>query len=153
VYIIRKHLFLLFSSLIIGSFLTPRASAEATVESKVLKELKRENIKLEEQMEKLQQRLERLEPPKPITIPDSPFPFEQGVEQNYPTDVVPISEVLKKGKRIDFKVIKSEQRKDQFMKNIGTVHIGVVGGVMYHHEYIMHSIDFLPTMILEYQEN
>jgi hypothetical protein len=109
VYIIRKHLFLFYCLLIIGSFLTPRASADASVKSKDLTELKKENIKLEEQIEKLQQRLDRLEPPKPITIPDSPFPFEHGVEQNYPTDVVPISEVIKQDKRIAFKVIKSEQ--------------------------------------------
>ncbi|MFD2445449.1 hypothetical protein ACFSO7_15900 [Bacillus sp. CGMCC 1.16607] len=105
-HIIRKYLF--YSLLIIGSFISPFPSAEASVEPKDLKQLEKEKIELEEHIEKLKQRLKQLEPPKPITILDSPFPFEQGVEQIYPTDVVPISEVFKQGKKIAFKVIKSE---------------------------------------------
>ena len=56
----------------------------------------------------LEQRLDSLEPPEPTTILDSPFPFEKGTEVHFPTDVIPISEVLKEGTKIPFKVIKSE---------------------------------------------
>jgi hypothetical protein len=107
-YIIRKHLF--YSLLIIGLFITPCSITEASVEHKDIKQLKKEKIGLEEQIEKLKQRLEQLEPVKPTTILDSPFPFEQGTEETYSPDVVPISEVLKQGKRISFKIIKSEPR-------------------------------------------
>jgi hypothetical protein len=107
-YIYRKHLFLFYSLFIIGSFLLPWSSAEASVEPEDLKEMEKEKIELVEQIKKLKQRLSRLEPPKPIQIPDSPFPFEQGVEEQYPNDAVPISEVFKQGKRISFKIIKSE---------------------------------------------
>ncbi|MFJ5563677.1 hypothetical protein [Lysinibacillus xylanilyticus] len=60
------------------------------------------------QIQELEQRLDRLEPPEPTTILDSPFPFEKGTEVHFPTDVIPISEVLKEGTKIPFKVIQSE---------------------------------------------
>ncbi|MGE7924063.1 hypothetical protein ACQKND_12825 [Viridibacillus arvi] len=59
-------------------------------------------------IQELEQRLDNLEPPEPTTILDSPFPFEKGTEVHFPTDVIPISEVLKEGTKIPFKVIKSE---------------------------------------------
>ncbi|MGG0662809.1 hypothetical protein ABE042_01705 [Viridibacillus arvi] len=59
-------------------------------------------------IQELEQRLDSLEPPEPTTILDSPFPFEKGTEVHFPTDVIPISEVLKEGTKIPFKVIKSE---------------------------------------------
>ena len=62
----------------------------------------------QERIQELEQRLDSLEPPGPTTILDSPFPFEKGTEVHFPTDVIPISEVLKEGTRIPFKVIKSE---------------------------------------------
>lgn len=69
------------------------------------------NIKSEhKRIEELEQRLDSLEPPEPTTILDSPFPFEEGTDVNYPTDVIPISEVLKEGTKIPFKVIKSEPK-------------------------------------------
>ena len=61
-----------------------------------------------ERIQELEQRLDSLEPPEPTTILDSPFPFEKGTEVHFPTDVIPISEVLKEGTKIPFKVIKSE---------------------------------------------
>lgn len=61
-----------------------------------------------ERIHELEKRLDFLEPPEPTTIPDSPFPFEKGAEVHFPTDVTPISEVLKEGTKIPFKVIKSE---------------------------------------------
>lgn len=59
-------------------------------------------------IQELGQRLDSLEPPEPTTILDSPFPFEKGTDVHFPTDVIPISEVLKEGTKIPFKVIKSE---------------------------------------------
>ena len=59
-------------------------------------------------IQELEQRLDYLEPPEPITILDSPLPFEKDTEVHFPTDVIPISEVLKEGTKIHFKVIKSE---------------------------------------------
>ncbi|WP_245639421.1 hypothetical protein [Viridibacillus arvi] len=59
-------------------------------------------------IQELKQRLDSLEPPEPTTILDSPFPFEKGTEVHFPTDVIPISEVLKEGTKIPFKIIKSE---------------------------------------------
>ncbi len=59
-------------------------------------------------IQELKQRLDNLEPPEPTTILDSPFPFEQVAEVNFPTDVIPIAEVLKKQTKIPFKVIKSD---------------------------------------------
>lgn len=59
-------------------------------------------------IQELEQRLDNLEPPEPTTILDSPFPFEKGTEEHFPTDVIPISEVLKEGTKVPFKVIKSE---------------------------------------------
>ena len=61
-----------------------------------------------ERIHELEKRLDFLEPPEPTTILDSPFPFEKGTEVHFPTDVIPISEVLKEGTKIPFKVIKSE---------------------------------------------
>ena len=61
-----------------------------------------------EQIQELEKRLDYLEPSEPTTILDSPFPFEKGTEVHFPTDVIPISEVLKEGTKIPFKVIKSE---------------------------------------------
>ncbi len=61
-----------------------------------------------ERIQELEQRLEYLEPPEPTTILDSPFPFEEGREVHYPTDVIPISAVSKEGTKIPFKVIESE---------------------------------------------
>ncbi len=61
-----------------------------------------------ERIQELEQRLDSLEPPEPTTILDSPFPFEKGTEVHFPTDVIPISEVLKEGTRIPFEAIKSE---------------------------------------------
>lgn len=52
--------------------------------------------------------LDSLEPLEPTTILDSPFPFEKESEVHFPNDVIPISEVLKEGTKIPFKVIKSE---------------------------------------------
>jgi hypothetical protein len=66
------------------------------------------NDKCENQIRKLEKRLKNLEPPKPTSINDSPFPFETGTEVYYPTDVIPISEVIKQGTKIPFKVIKSD---------------------------------------------
>ena len=65
---------------------------------------KNENNRIQE----LEQRLNNLEPPEPTTILDSPFPFEKGMEEHFPTDVITISEVLKEGSKIPFKIIKSE---------------------------------------------
>ena len=62
----------------------------------------------QERIQELEKRLDFLEPPEPTTILDSPFPFEKGTEVHFPTDVIPISEVLKEGTKIPFKVIKSE---------------------------------------------
>ncbi|MFY3791918.1 hypothetical protein ACOQFO_09530 [Ureibacillus sp. MALMAid1270] len=59
-------------------------------------------------IQELEHRLENLEPPEPTTILDSPFPFEKVSEEHFPTDTLPISEVLKKGTKIPFKIIKSE---------------------------------------------
>lgn len=59
-------------------------------------------------IQELEQRLDRLEPPEPTTILDSPFPFEKGTEVHFPTDVITISEVEKEGTKIPYKVIKSE---------------------------------------------
>ncbi|QGG53764.1 hypothetical protein [Lysinibacillus pakistanensis] len=56
----------------------------------------------------VEKRLDFLEPPEPTTIFDSPLPFEKGTEVHFPTDVISISEVLKEGTRIAFKIIKSE---------------------------------------------
>ncbi|MGD6834851.1 hypothetical protein ACQCT5_22125 [Sutcliffiella halmapala] len=64
---------------------------------------KSEHIRIQE----LEQRLDNLEPPEPITILDSPFPFEKGTEIHFPTDVTEIGEVLIEGSKIPFKVIKS----------------------------------------------
>ena len=61
-----------------------------------------------ERIHELEKRLDFLEPPEPTTILDSPFSFEKGTEMHFPTDVIPISEVLKEGTKIPFKVIKSE---------------------------------------------
>lgn len=62
----------------------------------------------QERINELEKRLDYLEPSEPTTILDSPFPFEKGTEVHFPTDVNPISEVLKEGLNIPFKVIKSE---------------------------------------------
>ena len=62
----------------------------------------------EKRIQELEQRLGNLEPPKPTTILDSPFPFEKGTEVYFPTDVIPISEVITQGTKIPFKVIKNE---------------------------------------------
>ncbi|HJF32180.1 MAG TPA: hypothetical protein K8V56_10455 [Sporosarcina psychrophila] len=62
----------------------------------------------QERIQELEQRLDFLEPPEPTTILDSPFPFEKGTEVHFPTDVIPISEVLKEGTKIPFQVMKSE---------------------------------------------
>lgn len=59
-------------------------------------------------IQELEQRLDRLEPPEPTTILDSPFPFEKGTEVQFPSDDIPISEVEKEGTKTPFKVIKSE---------------------------------------------
>lgn len=63
-----------------------------------------------ERIQELEQRLDRLEPPEPTSILDSPFPFEKGTKMHFPTDVIPISEVLKEGTKIPFKVIKNEPK-------------------------------------------
>ena len=65
---------------------------------------KSEQVRIQE----LEHRLESLEPPEPTTILDSPFPFEEGTEKNFPTDDVPISVVLKEGTKIPFNVIVRE---------------------------------------------
>ncbi len=60
------------------------------------------------QIQELEQRLGNLEPPEPTTILDSPFPFETGTEVHFPTDVIPIPEVITQGTKIPFTIIKSE---------------------------------------------
>ena len=60
----------------------------------------------QDRIHELEERLDSLEPPEPTTILDSPFPFEEGTEVHFPTNVIPISEVLKEGTKIPFKVIK-----------------------------------------------
>ncbi|MGE7914204.1 hypothetical protein [Lysinibacillus xylanilyticus] len=62
----------------------------------------------QKKIQELEQRLDSLEPPEPTTILDSPLPFEKGIEMHFPKDVISISEVLKEGTKIPFKVIQSE---------------------------------------------
>ncbi|WP_235821719.1 hypothetical protein [Gottfriedia acidiceleris] len=54
----------------------------------------------------LKERLNSLEPPKPITILKSPEQKE--TEGNYPTNTFSISEILSKGTKIPFNIIKNE---------------------------------------------
>lgn len=60
------------------------------------------------QIQELEQRLDSLEPPKPTTILDSPFPFDKGAEQHFPTDDLPIPVAIKEGTKIPFNVIVRE---------------------------------------------
>jgi len=62
----------------------------------------------QKKIQELEQRLDSLEPPEPTTILDSPLPFEKGLEMHFPKDVISISDVLKEGTKIPFKVIQSE---------------------------------------------
>lgn len=62
----------------------------------------------DKRIQELERRLDNLEPPQPTSIIDSPFPFETGTEVYFPTDIIPISEVLKQGTKIPFKTIKND---------------------------------------------
>lgn len=58
------------------------------------------------QVERLENRLKQLEPPEPITIVDPPEQVE--AEKYYPLDTISISEVINKGTKIPFRMIKNE---------------------------------------------
>lgn len=57
-------------------------------------------------VEELKTRLEQLEPPKPSTIVTTPEDVEK--EKYYPADTIGIAEVIKKGEKIPFKIIKAD---------------------------------------------
>ncbi|MDQ0878878.1 hypothetical protein QFZ77_007537 [Paenibacillus sp. V4I3] len=60
----------------------------------------------DQQVEELERRLEQLEPPKPITIVE---PQEEAeAKKYYPTDTIPISEVIDKGTKIPFNIIMND---------------------------------------------
>jgi hypothetical protein len=55
--------------------------------------------------EELEKRLKRLEPPEPVNM--IRLPFEAEAEKRYPSQTVPISEVIGKGTKIPFNLIKN----------------------------------------------
>lgn len=55
--------------------------------------------------EELEKRLKRLEPPEPVNIIE--LPFEAEAEKRYPSQTISISEVMDKGTKIPFNVIKN----------------------------------------------
>lgn len=57
-------------------------------------------------VEDLEKRLQQLEPPKPTTIVTLPWEIE--TEKHYPSNTIPISEVMEKGTKIHFNVIKND---------------------------------------------
>lgn len=58
------------------------------------------------QVEELEKRLKQLEPPEPTSIIKSPEEVE--TDQYYPSDTIPIPEVMDKGTKIHFNVIKND---------------------------------------------
>jgi hypothetical protein len=70
------------------------------------------NLKIEntdepnKRAEELEKRLKRLEPPEPVNIIELPFKAE-AEKQRYPSKTVPISEIMDKGTKIPFAVIKN----------------------------------------------
>ncbi|HWL24950.1 MAG TPA: hypothetical protein VNR38_14585 [Ureibacillus sp.] len=96
-----------FSMILCSAFYNKQTDAKSIVTELSLLQTstdKNENNRIQE----LEQRLESLEPSDPTTILDSPLPFEKGTEEHFPTDILPISEVLKEGTKIPFQTIKSE---------------------------------------------
>lgn len=58
------------------------------------------------QVERLENRLKQLEPPEPITIVE---PTEEAeAEKYYPLDTISISEVINKGTKIPFNILKND---------------------------------------------
>jgi hypothetical protein len=57
-------------------------------------------------VEDLEKRLQQLEPPKPTKI--ATLPWELETEKHYPINTIPISEVMDKGTKIHFNVIKND---------------------------------------------
>jgi hypothetical protein len=98
-YITRNCLSILLCILIITYFLTSLSYREASVEG--LKTFEKEN---EELKEKLRQRLKRLEPSPPENLQDPPWG-----EMQFPTKVVRVSEVIKGGTKIPYRVIVDKQ--------------------------------------------
>lgn len=61
---------------------------------------------IEENTKRLEQRLDQLEPPEPVSIKVPPW--EADAAKFYPTNTVPITEVMSKGTRIPFTTIMKE---------------------------------------------
>jgi hypothetical protein len=76
------------------------ASAKETIDQQKTAELKRENEDLRTTVDKLNNRLERLEPANPVKMEDPPWGHAP-----FPTKVFPISEVITKGTKIPFHLI------------------------------------------------
>jgi hypothetical protein len=97
---IRNGYVITFS--IVLTFFVFYTTSNAEVSANPLIENRDEPIKRVEELEK---RLKRLEPPEPVNIIE--FPFEAEVEKRYPSQTISISEVMEKGTKIPFDVIKN----------------------------------------------
>ncbi|MDQ8739415.1 hypothetical protein [Paenibacillus sp. LHD-38] len=96
-YVLRKSISILLIFLV--SFATSYAHGLSDSHSKDPEEVNK-------RVEDLEKRLQQLEPPKPTTIVTLPWEIE--TEKHYPSETIPISEVLDKGTKIHFNVIKND---------------------------------------------
>ncbi|WP_255508041.1 hypothetical protein [Lysinibacillus sp. BW-2-10] len=89
----RKYLIIILSLILTICMLSPASHVEATVNPQELKKLQEEN-------EKLKQRINSLEPAQPETLQNPPWETLQ-----MPSNPLPITEVIQKGTKIPFDVI------------------------------------------------
>lgn len=106
----------------------------------------------DEQVEQLERRLKQLEPPEPITIVEPPEEAE--AKKYYPSDTIPISEVIDKGTRIPFNIIINDPnfKRPVYEEHWHSTYWGA-DGVTSLCEYNTHSIGYLPLTTLEFQES
>lgn len=94
----QKCTFILCCILLTSQVFT--ASAKEIVDQQKTSELKKENEELKNTIDKLNDRLKRLEPENPVKMEDPPWG-----QASFPAKVFPISEVITKGTKIPFHII------------------------------------------------
>lgn len=97
---IRNRNFLVFSVLLASTLCQINTHAEESVNLPLNNKEESKN-----QTEELEKRLKSLEPPIPIHMDE--LPFEANLKKLYPSQTVPIRDVIDKGKKISFSVIKN----------------------------------------------
>jgi hypothetical protein len=126
---IRNGYVITFS--IVLAFFIFHTTSNAEVSANPLIENRDEpNIRVEE----LENRLKRLEPPEPVNIIE--LPFESEAKKRYPSQTISISEVMEKGTKIHFDIIKNiPDYKRPVYEKLWHSTYGVADGVIFLYDW------------------